>query len=216
MRTILGLALVAMNNGEIEVNLDSLKPVPPSRKLAGEGFSFGDDYGDDFGDDVGDDFGDDVGDDVGDDIGEGDEDEYSADEVGAERRRHRHHNHVRRPLRKRRMFGNIQTFAGAVQGSVGAAVSATFTPTATLKIEKIIATGDTGAIITTIMAGQRVIFAGTLAAAVLATGNFSAPLFENKWLMSGEPVTVNYTSGSNSVGLQLTFSGKTPGHRVRC
>lgn len=223
-RTILGLALVAQGDKGIEVNLDSLRPLTSSSRAAAlAGLSFGDDYGDDdFGDDdVGDDdFGDDVGDDVGDDYGDDVGDDVAddvGDDVGAERRtRHRQGSHGKKQRRhKRKMFGNLQTFLGTPQGSSGVAVSATFTPTATLRIDKVVATGDTAAVITTIMAGQRVIFAGNLSATVLGTGSYNVPLFENKWLKSGEPVTINYTSGGTS-GLQLTFLGKTPGRRVRC
>lgn len=223
MRTILGMALVALSpSGDVEVNLDSLKPLRSTPRTAAlEGLSFGEDYGDDdFGDDVGDDedFGDDVGDDVGEDVGDDVGEDVGDDvgeDVGAERRHHgRHHPHPRRT--KRKMFGNIQTFQGVNQATSGTAVSAVFTPTANLQIKKIIATGDTTAMITTIMAGQRVIFAGTLNAAVLGTSSFSLPIFENKWLKSGEPVTINYTSGTANTALALTFTGKTPGRRVRC
>ncbi|MES2638097.1 MAG: hypothetical protein V4850_01385 [Myxococcota bacterium] len=221
-------------DGECLVDRTSLRA---SMRVSGDP-SFGadfdgdDDFGDDdFGDD---DFGDDdLGDDdLGDDdLGDddlGDDDlgdDDLGDDVGAARKRRRRvrpgsRRASRLARRNKQLEGRLKkakkgkvvernvTVTGSVATSVGQAMSMTLTPRTSLHLSKIFATGDTAATINTIISGDDPVVLDNLDAALISPTAYHGPSFGGRVLRAGVPVTINYSAGSTTAALKLSFYGK--------
>ncbi|MDP2317156.1 MAG: hypothetical protein Q8P41_29985 [Pseudomonadota bacterium] len=196
--------------------------------------SFGaDDFGDDdFGDDdLGDD---DLGDDLGDDdLGDDDlGDDDLGDEIGLtpkQRRARRVKRRQNRLARKnKRLQGRLKkarkgkivernvTVTGTVATAVGQSMSVTLTPRTSLHLSKIFATGDTAATINTIISGDDPVVLDNLDAALISPTAYHGPSFGGRILRAGVPVTINYTAGSTTTALKLSFYGKARVKTQRC
>jgi hypothetical protein len=125
-----------------------------------------------------------------------------------ERKLHKH--------RKGKVMERNVTVTGTVAGAVGQAMSVTLTPRTSLHLSKIFATGDTAATINTIISGDDPVVLDNLDAALLAPTAYHGPGFEGRVLKAGVPVTINYTAGSNTTALKLSFYGKVRVRSVRC
>ena len=221
----LGWALVDETaDGDLVVQTRSVRGIPEPA------MGFGDDYGDDAGDDTGDeddddadDFGDDAGDDAGDDTGDFGDD--AGDDTGGLSRKQRKliANHQaainriqgrgnRRGTRRGRKMGTMTdktvTGVGTVAGSVGAAMTMTITPKSSFWLKRIASSGDTAAVLTTVFAGEIPILIDPVDCSLIAATAFHQPTFHGKRIRAGVPVSVNYTAGSTTVALRLTFSGR--------
>ena len=190
------------------------------------GDDLGDDLGDDFEDDVGDELGDDLGDDLGDEMGDelGDEIGLSRRERQARLRRResrlaKKNRALKRRLHRARQGKIVQrnvTVTGAVATTVGQSMSVTLTPRTSLHLSKIFATGDTSATINTIISGDDPVVLDNLDAALLAPTAYHGPGFSGRVLKAGVPVTINYTAGSTTTALKLSFYGKVRVKSSRC
>ena len=200
--------------------------------------SFGADPDDDFDDELDDDdFGDELDGDIdGDETGEDVDGDFDGDETGdevgmtaKERKLHRlrrrearlHHREQRleRKIHKHRKGKIVQrnvTVTGSVATAVGQSMSVTLTPRTSLHLSKIFATGDTASTINTIISGDDPLVLDNLDAALLAPTAYHGPGFEGRVLKAGVPVTINYTSGSTTTALKLSFYGKVRVRHVRC
>ena len=204
----------------------------------------GDDLGDDDlgDDDLGDD---DVGDDLGDDdLGDDDMgDDDMGDELGDDRRltpkqrklrrihrrqrllaarerklkhKNRAVNRKIRRVRKGRIVERNVTVAGTVATAVGQSMSVTLTPRTSLHLQKIFATGDTASTINTIISGDDPVVLDNLDAALISPTAYHGPSFGGRILRAGVPVTINYTAGSTTTALKLSFYGRARVKTPRC
>ncbi|MDP2305110.1 MAG: hypothetical protein Q8P18_03705 [Pseudomonadota bacterium] len=216
-------------DGECLVDRTSLRA---SMRVAGDP-SFGADFDDDDDDDLGDDdFGDDdlgdddLGDDdLGDDLGDDDlGDDDLGDEIGLTPKQRRTRRRARRATRlarkNKQLEGRLKkakkgkvvernvTVTGSVATSVGQAMSMTLTPRTSLHLSKIFATGDTAATINTIISGDDPVVLDNLDAALISPSAYHGPSFGGRVLRAGVPVTINYSAGSTTAALKLSFYGK--------
>ena len=102
----------------------------------------------------------------------------------------------------------LATGIGNVAGAVGQAMSMSIQPKASGRLDRIIASGDTGAVITSAMAGESPIVIDPIDCATLATSAYHGPTFDRADIQAGVPITVNYTAGSTTTALRLTFTGE--------
>ncbi|MDP2317224.1 MAG: hypothetical protein Q8P41_30335 [Pseudomonadota bacterium] len=179
-----------------------------------------DDLGDDdFGDDdLGDD---DLGDDdLGDDVGAARKRRRRRARPGARRARAGSGRASRLARKNKQLEGRLKkakkgkvvernvTVTGSVATSVGQAMSMTLTPRTSLHLSKIFATGDTAATINTIISGDDPVVLDNLDAALISPSAYHGPSFGGRVLRAGVPVTINYSAGSTTAALKLSFYGK--------
>ena len=125
----------------------------------------------------------------------------------------------KRKTRKARRGKIVQrnvTVTGSVATSVGQSMSVTLTPRTSLHLAKIFATGDTAATITTIISGDDPIVLDSLDAALISPSAYHGPSFGGRVLKAGVPVTINYTAGSTTAALKLSFYGRARVKTPRC
>ena len=188
---------------------------------------FGDETGDDFGDETGDELGDLDGDETGDDVGseatrerkirrlQNREGRLSAREEELEQK----NRHLRRKLHNAKKGKIVQrnvTVTGLVATTVGQSMSMTLTPRTSLHLSKIFATGDSAATINTIISGDDPVVLDNLDAALIAPTAYHGPSFGGRVLRAGVPVTINYTAGSTTAALKLSFYGRARVKNPNC
>ena len=118
---------------------------------------------------------------------------------------------LKRRLHRARQGKIVQrnvTVTGAVATTVGQSMSVTLTPRTSLHLHKIFATGDTGSTINTIISGDDPVVLDNLDAALIAPTAYHGPSFGGRVLRAGVPVTINYTAGSTTAALKLSFYGR--------
>ena len=161
----------------------------------------------------------DLGDDLGDEVGLTPKERRLRRIKRKEVRLKRREQRLQRQVRKHRKGKIVQrnvTVAGSVATAVGQSMSVTLTPRTSLHLSKIFATGDTSATINTIISGDDPVVLDNLDAALLAPTAYHGPGFEGRVLKAGVPVTINYTAGSTTTALKLSFYGKVRVRSVRC
>ena len=105
---------------------------------------------------------------------------------------------------------------GIVATTVGQAMTMTLTPRTSLHLAKIFATGDTASTITTIISGDDPVVLDSLDAALISPTAYHGPSFGGRVLKAGVPVTINYTAGSTTAALKLSFYGRARVKPARC
>ena len=108
------------------------------------------------------------------------------------------------------------TVSGTVATAVGQSMSVTLTPRTSLHLSKIFATGDTSATINTIISGDDPVVLDNLDAALISPTAYHGPSFGGRILRAGVPVTINYTAGSTTTALKLSFYGRARVKTPRC
>ena len=108
------------------------------------------------------------------------------------------------------------TVSGTVATAVGQSMSVTLTPRTSLHLSKIFATGDTSATINTIISGDDPVVLDNLDAALISPTAYHGPSFGGRILRAGVPVTINYTAGSTTTALKLSFYGRARVKSARC
>ena len=103
-----------------------------------------------------------------------------------------------------------------VATTVGQSMSMTLTPRTSLHLSKIFATGDSAATINTIISGDDPVVLDNLDAALIAPTAYHGPSFGGRVLRAGVPVTINYTAGSTTAALKLSFYGKARVKNPNC
>ena len=126
---------------------------------------------------------------------------------------------LNRKIRKHRKGKIVQrnvTVTGSVATTVGQAMTMTLTPRTSLHLAKIFATGDTASTITTIISCDDPVVLDSLDAALISPTAYHGPSFGGRVLKAGVPVTINYTAGSTTAALKLSFYGRARVKPARC
>ncbi len=214
-------------SGECLVDRTSLRASLRMDDRSAPDFGADDDDDDDDLDDLGDDLGDETGDDLGDDLGsEGSRERRIQRLRRREGRLHtreeeleQKNRHLRRKLhhaKKGKIVQRNVTVSGIVATTVGQSMSMTLTPRTSLHLSKIFATGDSAATINTIISGDDPVVLDNLDAALIAPTAYHGPSFGGRVLRAGVPVTINYTAGSTTAALKLSFYGKARVKNPHC
>jgi hypothetical protein len=127
--------------------------------------------------------------------------------------------HLKRKLHhasKGKIVQRNVTVTGIVATTVGQSMSMTLTPRTSLHLSKIFATGDSAATINTIISGDDPVVLDNLDAALIAPTAYHGPSFGGRVLRAGVPVTINYTAGSTTAALKLSFYGKARVKNPNC
>ena len=84
----------------------------------------------------------------------------------------------------------------------------TVTPKSTFWLRRITSSGDTAAVLTTVFAGEVPLVIDPIDTSLLTPTAFHQPTFKGKRIRAGVPITANYTAGSTTLALRLTFTGR--------